>query len=356
MNRAFADRIAEAVLYEGYILYPYRPSIKNRHRWTFGGLYPESYCRSGRGHDASWNQTECLVHGTSATIVEAGVRFLHLTQRRVGEVIAPEPTATDSSAWPYRLVEVLRVGDDRYHDWQEAEEREVALEGSTLGELSSRPRGLDFDFPGGRRLEPVRGPDGAVVGVLDRAREAISGALEIGAAEVEEGLYRLTLRISNRTPWEGDGEAGDRDSAILRTMASTNAVLGVRGGEFVSLLDPPGRWRAAASACRNVGTWPVLVGPEGERDTMLASPIILYDYPEVAPESPGDFFDGTEIDEMLALRIVTLTDEEKGAMAGLDARGRALLERTEAMARDEWLGLHGTIRGLRATSGEGADG
>ena len=106
----------------------------------------------------------------------------------------------------------------------------------------------------------------------------------------------------------------------------------------------------AAAACRNVGAWPVLVGQEGSKDTMLSSPIILYDYPRVVPESPGDFFDGTEIDEMLSLRIMTLTDDEKGAMASIDERAGALLARTESLAREQLLELHGTVRGLREGS------
>jgi hydrogenase maturation protease len=77
---------------------------------------------------------------------------------------------------------------------------------------------------------------------------------------------------------------------------------------------------------------------------MLSSPIILYDYPEVAPESPGDFFDGTEIDEMLALRILTMTDEEKRAMALVDEHARRLLQRTEALTPEQMAGLHGTFR------------
>jgi hydrogenase maturation protease len=136
-------------------------------------------------------------------------------------------------------------------------------------------------------------------------------------------------------------------------LVSTHTILGVAGGEFVSLLDPPAEWRAAAEACRNVGTWPVLVGEEGQKDMLLSSPIILYDYPQVAPESPGDLFDSTEIDEILTLRIMTLTDEEKRAMAAVDERTRALLERTEGMAPEDLLRLHGTIRGLRSVEGTG---
>jgi hydrogenase maturation protease len=113
------------------------------------------------------------------------------------------------------------------------------------------------------------------------------------------------------------------------------------------MIDPPEPYRAIAATCRNVGVWPVLVGEPGARDTILAAPIILYDYPQVAPESPGDLFDATEIDEILTLRILTLTEDEKRAMRDVDARARALLERTESLARDQLMALHGTIRGLR---------
>src|SRR5207302_2378145 len=128
---------------------------------------------------------------------------------------------------------------------------------------------------------------------------------------------------------------------------STHTLLGVRTGEFISLLDPPEVCREAAAACRNIGTWPVLVGEEGDRDTMLSSPIILYDYPQVAPESPGDLFDGTEIDEILTLRILTLTDDEKQEMRDSDDRARLILERTEATPLEHFQKLHGALRQLR---------
>jgi hypothetical protein len=350
MNRDLVDPIANAVLYEGYILYPYRPSAKNRQRWTFGGLYPESYCR-GRTGDASEQQTECLVSGSTASRFEAFVRFLHLTARNVGAIDPPHARWSDDDVPPFRLVEELRVGGQHFHTWQEAEEREASLDEVALGELVSQPRRLSFSFPGSRRLEPLLGPEGEVVGVLIREQHEIEVALDVAAVEVADGLYRLTLRVSNRTPLEA-GARIVRDEALLRCLASTHAILGISQGEFVSLMDPPEPWREAASACRNVGAWPVLVGTEGKADTMLSSPIILYDYPQVAPESPGDYFDGTEMDEMLTLRIMTLTDEEKDAMASVDERAGALLARTEALARDEMLSLHGTVRGLR-TSSEG---
>jgi hypothetical protein len=120
-------------------------------------------------------------------------------------------------------------------------------------------------------------------------------------------------------------------------------VIGVTDGELVSLVDPPPALRAAADACRNAGAWPVLVGPAGAHDTALCAPIILPDYPEVAPESPGDLFDGLEIDEILSLRILTLTDEER-AEASRDPRVAALIARTQSLDPEALGRLHGALR------------
>src|SRR5713101_3878462 len=89
MNQPLVDKIVNAVLYEGYILYPYRPSVKNRQRWTFGGLYPPSWCTAQQGSDSPTMQTECLVQGNEAATVEVKVRFLHLVDRTVGEPTPP---------------------------------------------------------------------------------------------------------------------------------------------------------------------------------------------------------------------------------------------------------------------------
>jgi hypothetical protein len=353
MNRTLVDRIVDAVLYEGYILYPYRPSVKNRQRWTFGGLYPEAYCEAQRGADASGNQTECLVRGGPETTLDVAVRFLHLTERVPGELFSPLAEWPDGAEPPFRAVETLRIGDQVFHAWQEAEERRIDLAGVTLSEILNRPRRETFALPGRRWTEPLRGPGGEIGGMLVREQRAVEGAVELETAGVADGLFKVTLRVINRTTLE-DNRRTDRDAALLRSLVSTHAVLIVRRGAFVSLLDPPERWREAAAGCRNVGTWPVLVGEEGDTDTLLSSPIILYDYPQLAPESPGNLFDGTEIDEILTLRILTLTDEEKRAARGLDGRTRDMLARTEALAREQLSALHGTLRSTRQTSGGGA--
>ena len=162
----------------------------------------------------------------------------------------------------------------------------------------------------------------------------------MAAAQLDEALFRLTVRVSNTSPFEGDG----REEALKQTFCSTHTILEIDGGEFVSLTDCPERLRPEAELCENVGTWPVLVGSAGERHTVLSSPIILPDYPEVAPESPGDLFDGGEVDQLLTLSILSMTDEEKRQMRESDPRTREILARTESLSREELMRLHGAIR------------
>jgi hypothetical protein len=136
------------------------------------------------------------------------------------------------------------------------------------------------------------------------------------------------------------------------SFASTHLVLALQGGCFRSLLDPPPHLRDAARECVNVGTYPVLVGEPQSEDTLLCSPMILYDHPQIAPESPGDFFDATEIDELLALRTMTLTGAEKAQARATDPRAAALLDRVESMDPPAMERLHGAIRDRAATPPE----
>jgi hypothetical protein len=287
------DAIARAVLYEGYLLYPYtRSAAKNQVRWTFGGVYPPSWPA-----DPSVMQTECLLRAGPDCRLNVLVRCLQL-------VPSAEP------------------------GWQEAEERTVAELEANVTDLASR---IPIELPG------------------------IQGEVAVSAVPVEGGALKLTVRIENKTSLPLAGRVGEgvpnRETALLHALVSTHTVLRASGGEFASLADPPADLRAAASGCVNQGTWPVLVGEPGSLDTVLSSPIILEDYPRVAEESPGDLFDSTEIDEILTLRILTLTEEEKAEVRRTDERGRRLLERTESLTADELTRLHGALRGLRAIEG-----
>ena len=328
-----AKKIAEAVLYEGYLLWPYRRSArKNQQRWTFGGVYPRAYSEA-RGEDDPWiMQTQCLVVGDEETAVEMKVRFLHVTERKVAK----------KSGETLEFVEELRVGGELYLPWDEATEREMTVGRFKLSELES-PKQVGIDILGGSKEEPLAEPAGEVVGVLVRGWRTLRGTVKVEAEPLREGTFRVTVRITNTTPWGGE----DRESTLKQTFVSTHTALEVEGGEFVSLIDPPKELREAAQGCENLKTWPVLVGEEEERNMMLSAPIILYDYPQIAPESPGDLFDGTEIDQMLILNVLNLTDEEKEEMRASDPRGREILERCESLSSEELMKLNGTFREIR---------
>jgi hydrogenase maturation protease len=246
----------------------------------------------------------------------------------------------------FQVVESLTVGDRLLQTWQEATPREVVLDHLDIGPLVNRPERKRFTLPARRKIEPVRGPGGLIDAVLVREQQSVSGRVEIVANRMAPEIFKLQVRIENHTEFEPSGKGG-RDQAVLQSLASTHTILGVEDGEFISLIDPPDNCRGVAALCRNEGTWPVLVGNAGACDTMLSSPITLYDYPQIAAESPGDFFDGTEIDEMLVLRVLTLTEEEKQAVAAVDDQARALLERTQALGVKQVLELHGAVRGMR---------
>jgi hydrogenase maturation protease len=340
------ERVVNAVLYEGYILYPYRASIKNRQRWTFGGLYPEPYCRVQNSADLSSNQTECLLRAGRDAMLEVTVRFLHLMERTVGAVTSRSADVKID----FRPVESLEIGGRTYRSWQEAEVREVKLPALSLKKLLISSEVHTFSWPDRQWLEPLRGLVGDIEGALARAQRAVAGAVTVGAVECDEGLFKISVRVANHTPLEPSSVSG-RDQALLRTLVSSHTVLQVTGGEFVSLTDPPEDCVRWAAECKNIGVWPVLVGAAGSHSAMLASPIILPDHPQIAAESPGDLFDGTEIDEILTLRILTLTEEEKRAAAALDERSRGLLMRTEALAREQLQGLHGVLRTPRPSGG-----
>ena len=332
--------IANAVLYEGYILYPYRPSsIKNRQRWTFGGVFPTSFDQQG---DASFMETQVLLRGGEQAVFGAHFRFLQVVKREIGLLAAPADELPKDGAPALTLVPRLDVDGRELLAWEEALEREVVLGPLRPADIQDAAFVTPLRFEPARSFEPVRDRNGRIVAVLVRTSLAIDGVVEAKARRLAPELWKLTLRIENVTPL-AEADRRDRAAAQLRAFASTHAIITVEGGGFISLLDPPDELRTAAAQCTHVGAFPVLVGGQDNR-AMLASPIILYDYPAIAPESPGDLYDGTEIDEILTLRILAMTDAEKREMASVDARARALLERTHALTADDMARLHGVMR------------
>jgi hypothetical protein len=347
MNAALVDGIVKAVLYEGYMLYPYRPSaVKNRQRFNFGVVYPHAYSEAQGGTDAWTMQTECLVQGSDETQCLVRVRFLRMVARSIAKLLMPVSDLSTVIDGSIEKVERLEVNGNVFQPWQEAAEETIEVTEFNLSALAAQPMQWPFRLSAEQDREAVRDERGMIVGIIQRDKARVAGKIELAAERVEQGLYKLTTRILNDSRMEAFAPVS-RDEALARSLVSAHTILEVHGGEFVSLVDPPEGYRSYAGACQNVGTWPVLVGEEGERDTMLSSPIVLYDYPQIAPESPGDFFDGAEIDEILSLRILTMTDEEKQEMRQSDERARRILERTEALPNEHFAKLHGVLRGMR---------
>ncbi|MDP9098211.1 MAG: hypothetical protein M3N48_04360 [Verrucomicrobiota bacterium] len=344
MNSELLEKIVNAVLYEGYILYPYRASSKkNRQRFTFGRVYPEEYSVAQKGAEPCAMQTEVLVRATSPnTALNISVRFLHPMAREVGVLSEPIPEMPVTGEPDFQLANEKLIGEKLCQTWQESVERMVEL--PTLSLSGSAPQPREFHFEASRALEPIRDQE-KIAAVFVRRQEALRGAVETTITKIDDQVFKMTVRILNRTPVPAS-ELQDQDAIVMRTFASTHTVFHVSGGDFISLLEPPPEYEAAARACQNINTWPVLVGEAGknERDTMLSSPIILYDYPQIAPQSAGDLFDGAEIDEILTLRIMTMTDEEKREMRGVDDHARRILERTETLPSDHLLKMHGVMR------------
>ena len=311
-----ARRIADAVLLEGYVLYPYRASsTKNRWRFPFGVLAPRVWSEAG-GCEPWWLEAQCLVAAEATPRLRGLVRFLRARRR----------TTTAAGAAP--------------ETWDEGEPCELELAADARDGFTVRV----FELAGGREEESPRDGGGAVV----RERGPVRGRISVRWEPLGDGpaRWRVSVRVENETPWVE--RQARRDAILPSSCLATHLVLAVEGGAFLSLLDPPPGARAAAEACRSTCTHPVLVGADGRGDLVLAAPIILPDHPRIAPESPGDFFDATEIDELLALRTRMLTEDEKREARATDPRAAALLDRVDALGPGELEQLHGAFRDLAA--------
>jgi hypothetical protein len=338
-----ARAIADAVLYEGYLLYPYRRSSgKNRVRWQFGVLAPRGWLEatgvistSVAGSADAWHQqTECLLEVPDSATVHIRLRFLQLQHRSV------QARSADGG---FQERDVLDVDGQRYLSFDEAVPREFDIV-KQIGELRGDGHPVMIEVPGGEDVEPL-GELGRVV----RRRWPLSAAVQVSIAAADAPFPLQRLRLVTENTSDSIAAGAPRAEALRRSLVATHSLLGVRGGSFLSLLDPPAWAAAAAKNCRNVHTFPVLAGDPETRDVMLSAPILMdSDYPRVSPESPGDLCDATEIDEILSLRTLTLTDEEKREARATDPRAAAIIDRVEEFPHEVWERLHGAVRSLRS--------
>jgi hypothetical protein len=346
--------VADAVLYEGYLLYPYRTSSeKNRVRWQFGVLAPRRWIEargpareSVAGSADTWRQrTECLLEGRSSARLRVRLRFLQLQHRSVRR------RGADGE-----LVEVgeLDVNGQRHLTFDEAVPQECDLAvplddlGNDLGKLNDldgREHTELISFPGGENTERL-GADGQLV----RTRWPLSARLRLSISDAPAPFPLRRLRVDVENAVTDQPADVPRAEVLRRCLIATHCLLSVGDGAFLSLLDPPAWAHRAAKGCTNLHTFPVLAGENGGRDVVLSSPIIMYDHPSVAPESPGDLHDACEIDEILTLRTLTLTDEEKRGARATDPKARAIVDRADVMPKEIFARLHGAVRSLRPIS------
>ncbi|WP_405407428.1 hypothetical protein [Streptomyces decoyicus] len=343
-NFATARQVADAVLFEGYVLYPYRASAaKNKLRWQFGVLVPPRWGAESAEH--SFQRTECLMEPRSGARLSAELRFLH-AQRRTVQRRCP--------AGGFETVEELELPDRVLVPWDEGSEERVTLV-ADISKLTGEGVTVPFTRPAREETEPVHDADGKLVGRLVRRCAEVRGHVRLTASELD-GPYaalRLTATVENTSGWQPDDTGADRDAALPHSLVGAHLLLGLSAGSFVSMTDPPEWARGAVAACRNEHAWPVLAGADGRADVVLSSPIILEDHPAIAPESPGALYDALEIDEILALRTAALTDQEKREARGTDPRAAEVIELADTMPPEVLERLHGAVRALREVTGPG---
>ncbi|MEP6917551.1 MAG: hypothetical protein ABJC89_18010 [Acidobacteriota bacterium] len=334
MTFAAVQQIADAVLYEGYVLYPYRASsAKNRVRWQFGVVAPREFAER-EGSDPWFAQTECLIVQDGRAVIDLRVRGLQLQARTIEQ---------DQADGRVTGLPSLHDGAREIAEWDEGLERTIDVTGCALDALLETDHIVTTVLAEERSEDSVVAADGRVRRIV-RSNEPVEIRVVISASR-SGAFIKLRVRVENATP---GGGAADRDAALKRALVGTHTLLSVKNGRFLSLIDPPADAVEAAAGCANRHTWPVLAGDTGCCDLLLSSPIILYDYPSIAPESPGGLCDGTEIDEILTLRIMTLTDEEKTEARATDPRAREIVDRADAMNAGDMARLHGTMRACHA--------
>lgn len=315
---ADARAVADAVLYEGYLLYPYRASApKNQVRWQWGVLMPPEAVAIDDSERAAI-RADLVIDGTAAQ-ADVVVRFLHVVERRIHDADGRE-------------VDRLETPDATYVPFDEATEREVVLTVPLDAAFSG-----GFEIAGEQWTEPIPGGRGTLVRTCRPLSLEVS--TEARTPEAPCPVTVLTILVQNTST----GHLGaDRPAWLRQALVACHLLVTAEDARFLSMTDPP-QWASGIVAeCASDGVYCILADPDDR--IVLASPIVLPDHAELAAESTSNFFDGLEIDELLNLRTMTLTDEEKRQMRGTDPRAAALLDEVEGLPPELMDRLHGALR------------
>lgn len=275
------EKICNALLYEGYALFPYRKNaLKNQKRFNFGVLSPKCWAEN-QINEQFFQQTEILVLAENETKLSFKTRFLKLSNES---------------------------------DWQTAVEKIIEAE---------------FILDQSQTIE--------------YKEDNLFGKIEISAEKLSKNLFKIRFIFENLTEIENFGELS-REEILQFSFVSAHTIFEVENGKFVSLLETPDEFIEQAKFLQNINVFPVLIGNKIKRNSVLASPIILYDFPEIAENSFDNFFDGLEIDELMILNLLALPDEEKRQIAETDEQTKKILAKIESATPEDLLKLHAYLR------------
>lgn len=324
------DNLTRTLLYEGYSLFPYhRSAIKNQKPIPFGVVYPHDY-HSCNEHAHAEMVTDCIVDGNKNSEININVRFLHLIKT---EIFSKEKEN-------FVPVYELNLNGELYQSGWQTIERKISKGNLTITSPTKEMETLPFNFENEFESILLKNENGEITGKKITSILPVEGAVVIKAIPMENmgNAFRIIVFINNNTPVI-NAQNISRDEIFRQSFLSTNTILNVENGEFISLQNPGEKWKDLIDECKNKDTWPILI--DGSNTTLLSSPIIVYDYPKINPKSKGDLFDSLEIEEALMLHFSVMSDEEKEKIAQSDEKLRSMLNKVSQVTPDEIISLHG---------------
>jgi hypothetical protein len=332
------ENLTRTLLYEGYSLYPYyRSAIKNQKPIPFGVIFPKDY-NAHYEHSHSNMQSQNILTGNDDLTVAINVRFLHLRKTELFQKNSNSDNNDD-----YAPAFSLDIYGNIYQAGWQTIERKISTGNLRVSELAHKSKIILFEFDSMNEGEIIFNEQKEVVAKTISSVAEIKGTIKIKAGKVKDSkdAFRLTVSVTNLTPVT-DAPGMTRDDAMLQSFLSTHIILHTGQGEFISHQDPPDEWKKAIASCENLNTWPILI--DKSNSTLLSSPVILYDYPEINPLSSGDLFDSTEIEEALLLHVNLLSDEEKKRIGSNDKKLHAMLNKVSGLTPGDLAVYHSMMK------------
>ena len=336
------------MIYEGYVLYPYRASAaKNQLRWQFGVLAPRPF--SERTSSEPWAmQTECVLEAPASALVRVQVRFLRVQARLVQQA---RPDEGDE----FTPVASLEVDGQLWTTWDESTEHQIDLGPLAVASLllagckESVASEVEFALEGREEREKAAGRLGKVVGRVFAicVRSPVGSRSRRRRSMVPGGLTRLRVRVENLTPWLG-GPDTKRDETVRNSLVAVHVLAAVDDGRFISSLDPPDYAESAVASCANIGSFPVLIGENGADDVHL----VVADHP-LRPSGGGAREPGRHVrrhrdrrDPRPSRPHTDRGGETRGPRT--DDLAASIIDRCDAMPPEVFERLHGAIRSVAA--------